>query len=179
MRFAARSSLPSLAALAACAALVVVGDLACSKRASEASLEAGPAAPTTGPLAHPCSLLLRADVEPILGSDLSQTEDPAGATTDARCLWSVSGGRGFVELHLQNPPQGLVAFRKAGGAERKPLPGLGEAAYSQTQGQGGRVDVYKNGLTFFVHVLPHERAPTSAPPLDQAGNIARAVAGRL
>jgi len=172
--------LPStvLAALVLAALACAGAGPACSKQVSESSLEAGAAAPTSGPLAHPCSLLLRDDVQPILGSDLKLTEEPAGAATDARCLWSVAGGRGFVELRVQNPPQGLVAFKKANAADRKALQGLGEAAFTQAHAQGGRVDVYKNGLSFFVQVLPPSRQE-AAPALDQATTAARAVAGRL
>jgi hypothetical protein len=176
MRFAFSGSATALAigVLVAAAA-----GFACSKKVSESSLEAGPTAPTSGPLAHPCSLLPRDDVQPILGSELTQTEDAAGATTDARCLWSVSGGRGFVELHLQNPPKGLAAFRKDNGAGGKPVPGLGEAAYTKTQTRGARVEVYKNGFSFFVQILPPSQGGLESPPLDQASNVARAVAGRL
>jgi hypothetical protein len=174
MQLASSRSVLALALLG----LATVG-LACSKKVSESSLEAGPAAPTSGPLAHPCTLLPRADVEPLLGSEVAQTEDAAGATTDARCLWSVSGGRGFVELHMQNPPKGLAAFRKDNGAEGKPMPGLGEAAYSKNQTRGARVEVYKNGFSFFVQVLPPSHGGTESPPLDQASTVARAVAGRL
>ncbi len=168
-----RVPLAPLVSLVACALVAA----ACSRRAGEAGADAGGAAT----LAHPCKLLTEGDAEEALGtSDLRMTEQPAGSPGDARCLWSVTAGRGFVEL-LVHVPSRKDTFGAGPGST--PLPGVGDRAYARSRASWGHVDVLKGDQTFFVQVQSPAPQPGAGPAADAAQKaavaIARNVASRL
>jgi hypothetical protein len=154
----------------------------CSKRATADSTEGGAGAADSGPFAHPCQLLQRGDVEPVLGTaDLRPTEEPAGHPGDARCLWAVSNARGFAELRIHVPTRKDELLRPS--AERRPVPNLGDKAYALSRNTWGHVDVLKGDQTFYVQVQrpggpgSHDESPDKAQ--QDAVALARVVAARL
>jgi hypothetical protein len=149
---------------------------ACSKNSGTPASDAGTV--VVDPIAHPCSVLRRSDVEPVLGtSDLQMDEQPGGAG-DAVCGWSPPGRSGRVELRIHVPS------RKADFShlpiERKPIPCIGDAAYLEANTARGHVDVLKGDQTFYVQVQQGNLSgvnPTTTH--TQATTLARTIASRM
>ena len=148
---------------------IAMSVVACSKHATDASSDAGasaaPSASTaTGTsfvpakYAHPCQILTRADAEKVLGSkDLREKETTEtvtnGVPSDVGCVWSVTGGGGFAEIHIHVPTKKdrfdkVTAFTP----ERTVVGNVGDKAYLETKTKWGHVDVLKGDQTFFVQV---------------------------
>ena len=152
---------------------IAVSVVACSKHAADASADGGAsAAPSTSTAAstatgtsfvptkyaHPCQILTRADAEKVLGSkDLREKETTEtvtnGVPSDVGCVWSVTGGGGFAEIHIHVPTKKdrfdhVSAFTP----ERTVVGNVGDKAYLETKTKWGHVDVLKGDQTFFVQV---------------------------
>ena len=134
-----------------------------------------------GKLAHPCSLLQRADVEPILGSTDLQQKEEAGPPGDAHCIWAVNGARGFVELRVQFPTR--AAGFDVGAPDRVAVPGVGDRAYLQKRLSWGHIDVLKNGQTFFIQIehgsLAAGRPRSPEDVRTETVALARTIASRM
>ena len=164
--------------------LVAAALLAAACSRSSAASDAGGATAPADPsarFAHPCTLLQRADAEGILGtSDLHQ-EEQGGPPGDARCAWSVNGGRGLVELRV-NFPARKDDFDK-GSPDRTLVPGIGDRAYVQRHLRWGHVDVLKGDQTFLVQIEPGSAAGGHPSNPDQvrvqAVTLARTIASRM
>jgi hypothetical protein len=129
-------------------------------------------------LAHPCSLLEIADVEPLLGtSDLEQQQQP-GPPGDARCAYFVKSGRGIVELYFHVPSR-KADFDKSP-TERDSISGIGDRAYADKRLTVGHVDVLEGDQTFFVQIVPSQGGPLhGAGARTAATQLARTIAGRI
>jgi hypothetical protein len=142
----------------------------CSRSSSTSTTDASaavvPAAPAAAPaaavelarlpeaLAHPCTLLDRADIEAALGTGNFTPEEtpckqPAGG---GGCTWHVPKGGGFAEVLLRHPSNRADFERLMVEMGRTPLDGLGDRAYVAPKMKWGHVDVVKNGQVFMVQV---------------------------
>lgn len=148
---------------------------ACSKPSGPAPTAT--ASPTER-FAHPCQLLPKADALEVLGpAELTSTEEPAGDPGDARCLWSVVGGRGFVDLRIHVPSRKDEI--KGGGDGRRSVGGVGDLALARPNSSLGDLEVLKGDQTFLVQVRGANRIQSPDKLQMDAVNIARLVAARL
>jgi hypothetical protein len=128
--------------------------------------------------AHPCQLLPKADAQQVLGQvELASNEEPAGSPGDARCVWNVVGGRGFVDLRVHVPSR--KDEMKQGGAGRRNVPGVGDLALARTKGGWGDIEVLKGDQTFLVQIHGAARVESPDKADQDAVQIARLVAARL
>ena len=134
-----------------------------------------------GKFAHPCTVLRRSDAEALLGTtDLHEVEEP-GPPADARCAWSVTSGRGLVELRVHFPTR-KEGFDRAV-PDRNPVTGVGDRAYVQKRLSWAHVDVLKGDQTFFVQIERGGLAPAQERDPEQmrsdAITLARTIVSRM
>lgn len=103
-------------------------------------------------------------------------EQPGGAG-DAVCGWSPVGASGRVELRIHVPSRKAEFSRLP---ERKAIPGIGDAAYLETNTARGHVDVLKGEQTFYVQI-EHGNLSKANPVTThmEAISLARTIASRL